>query len=127
MSDFAAEIVRCEQWGAKPPTVPARSASRPVRTIIHAAFAQLAGANENAGVFGQAMMLFPNYTGGAAGTSQRSFTVDTGTVGQSAANHQVDRMTANYRSTSAITRIAVAPNTGGAKLKVGSRLLIYAR
>lgn len=39
----------------------------------------------------------------------------------------LDVETTLYRSTSAITRVKVAPDTSGKKLKVGSRLLIFGR
>lgn len=32
-----------------------------------------------------------------------------------------------YRSTSTITRVAIAPATAGKKLKVGTRLIVYGR
>jgi len=45
----------------------------------------------------------------------------------STANEQSFAYALGWRSTSAITRIAIAPETSGKKLKVGSELLVYKR
>lgn len=97
---------------AAAPTLAATALTRPV-----------AGANCAAGVAGVLRLTIPNY----AGTTFNKYGEMTGgVVDTTAANTQAVTMTVGYRSTTAITRLAIAaPSTK--KFKVGTQLVIYKR
>lgn len=83
---------------------------------------QTVGASGVANYFGVLRLTFPVY----AGTTGFKVGESTGAVAtQANANSRADTDVLAYRSTSAITRLAVTPATGGAKLKAGSTLLVY--
>ncbi len=82
------------------------------------------GASGPSNAFATAEFLFPNYAGTVGlkgGTLKHSLPTQSGTTAT------LDLWSLGYRSTSAITRLAVVVNTAGKKLKVGSQLLIYKR
>jgi hypothetical protein len=81
------------------------------------------GASAAANVFGGARVILPNY-GGTVGMKVGELV--TWCPVQST-NAGIDDMAIGYRSTSAISRAKITPDTSGKKLKVGTRLLIYAR
>ena len=87
-------------------------------------FAVVAGASCTANVFGLVRMAVPSYAGtvGFKAGELTAYIPDT-----AAANEYQQVFGCNYRSTSALTRLAVVCNTGAQKLKVGSSLLIYKR
>ncbi len=96
-------------------------------TSAGAAFYQvfIPGASSNTGNFGILRMTFPNYAGTVGhkvGELVGGYTHDV-----TAANFHVQIRALEYRSTSAITRMKIVPDTAAKKLKVGTRLLIYAR
>ena len=86
----------------------------------------VAGTSMGAGVAGMVRITIPGYADTTFNKVMETFagTVDT-TAGlthrQQAAN------TLGYRSTSAITRVKVAPATAGKNLAVGTRLVVYKR
>ncbi len=90
-------------------------------TGVHAS---VAGANAGANRFSAVDMKIPNYLG-TVGYKTGSFTGEN--ADQTAANDLYDLIGFTYRSTSAISRIAVASAVAGKKLKVGTQLLIYKR
>lgn len=94
-------------------------------TLAQASWSMSApGASDASGVFGLSQLTIPNY----AGTVGNKFAIGTNSVlDTTAANVATIARTYGYRSTSAITRVAVVPVTALKKFKVGSRLLIYAR
>jgi hypothetical protein len=67
--------------------------------------------------------VFPNYAGT---TFYKVGTITVGNNDGTAGNNFIDPYLVNYQSTSAITRLKVA-GVSTAKLKVGSRLMIFAR
>ncbi len=82
------------------------------------------GASGPSNAFSTAEFLFPNYAGTVGlkgGTLKHSLPTQSGSTAE------LDIWSLGYRSTSAITRLAVAVNTSAKKLKVGSQLLIYKR
>ena len=83
-----------------------------------------AGASATANVFSATRMSVPNYTGT---TGHKGFEVEEGQGSTTSGQNDLTLFTGTYRSASALTRLAVAPNTGGSKLKVGTQLLIYKR
>ena len=83
-----------------------------------------AGANSTASVFAATRMSVPNFAG-TTGFKAVEFTE--GVPDETAANMLVDAWVAQWRSTSAITRLAVTPQTAGKKFKIGTQLLIYKR
>lgn len=82
------------------------------------------GASAAANVFAVIELCAVNYTGTVGFKPISAFQ---GRPETTAANQRVAALTGQYRSTSAITRFAVTPNTAGKKLKVGTQLLIYKR
>ena len=81
------------------------------------------GANAAANSFSPTTLIIPNYAstvGNKAGTATTS-------EADSTSDSRVDLSAFNYLSTSALTRIKIAPATGGANLVTGSRLLVYRR
>ena len=81
------------------------------------------GASATASAFGSGDLIVPNY-GGTVGHKAGRVT----STGVSSTATQVVTVTGfTYRSTTAISRLAVAPQAGGKKLKVGTQLLIYKR
>ncbi len=87
-------------------------------------FTVMPAANSTANVFGQIAVTMPNYAGTVGWKPYVLAASDPNTSGTS---QVLDHVGGEYRSTSAITRFKVAVNTGGQKLKVGTRLLVYAR
>lgn len=82
------------------------------------------GASNAANVFGGIYLNIPAY---AATNGFKDGVMVSGFADTTAANSIAGLRTINYRSTSAITRVAVTPITGGVKLKAGSRLVVYIR
>lgn len=81
------------------------------------------GASSAANYFGHAQLAIPNYAGTVG---YKEFTALYGNAtGSGVAQSQAAAFA--YKSTSAITRISIIPNTAAKKLKVGSQLLIYKR
>lgn len=89
-----------------------------------AASFNLAGNSLAANYFGTYQFTIPNYSG-AVGYKAGYF--NNGVLDSTAANTRIQTGEIAYRSTSAITRLAVAPFTGGKKFLVGTRLMIFAR
>lgn len=83
-----------------------------------------AGASAAASVFSMSRITIPNYTG-TTGFKVLDFT--DGIPDTSAASTRVIYGSGGYRSASAITRLAITPETALKKFKVGSQLLIYKR
>lgn len=83
------------------------------------------GSSVGSNAFGLACLAIPNFAGtvGAKALAGTSGFCDP----SSAANDRAEAITGIWNDTSAVTRLAITPNTGGAKLKVGSQLLIYKR
>lgn len=81
-----------------------------------------AGSSCAAGVFGSWRLQLPVSTGQHLnGTAQ-------GGVSDSSSGNSVTQVASlNYGSSTALSRFAVTPSTGGQKLKVGSQILIYKR
>ncbi len=82
------------------------------------------GATALASEFGCLRMTIPNYSG-TVGFKTGEFTQ--ANMDSTAANTRTVIGAIGYRSTSAITRVAIDSFTGGVKFKVGTRILIYAR
>lgn len=80
------------------------------------------GASCAANVFGSAVITFPNYAGT---TGEKSGSGISGVVDTAAGQCAVVNAMYTYRSTSAISRAAITPNTAGKKLKAGTRFTIY--
>ena len=74
--------------------------------------------------FGYARLVFANYMG-SAGFKHGEFCFSTDP--QTAASMAVTLSGISFRSTGALSRFAITPNTGGAKFKVGTQLLVYKR
>ncbi len=87
-------------------------------------FGFVTGASATASVFGMLRCAIPNY-GGTVGFKAGELTAQS--PDETAANMTTEMYACNYRSTTAITRLAVSTQTAGKKLKVGSQLLIYKR
>lgn len=87
--------------------------------------ATLSGASQAANAFGTVHLTCPNYRGtvGYKEGSLHATNMENTTVGN--VREHVNGW--HYASTSALSRLAVAPATSGKKLKVGSQLLIYKR
>lgn len=95
-------------------------------TGVHAAASWqvlLAGASAASGVAGIANFVIPAYAGT---TLNKHGTVLTG-VADSSTSSQWTPATVGYRSTTAISRLAVAPATGGVHLLAGTAVYIYGR
>jgi hypothetical protein len=87
--------------------------------------ATITGASAAANAFGTIRLHCPNF-GGTVGFKEGDMGIsnmDNTTVGN--ARHSLQAW--QFASTSAISRMAIAPATAGKKLKVGSQLLIYKR
>lgn len=82
-----------------------------------------AGASAAAGVFAPCKIILPNYRGTVG---NKTGSLETG-VPDNSTSILVAVSSLGYRSTSAISQLAIAPSTAGKKLKVGSQLLIYKR
>lgn len=82
----------------------------------------LAGNSLAANYAGVIRLSIPGYAGT---TFYKAMEILSGTTDSTAANNRVRALVATYKSTSAITRIKVTPG-GAAKLKIGSRLIVYA-
>lgn len=83
------------------------------------------GASAAAGAFGSFEIIIPNYAGtvgNKCGKASHSVPSQAGVSFDEIALWEVA-----YRSTSALTRLKVIPNTAAKKFKVGSQLLIYKR
>ncbi len=87
-------------------------------------FFGVTGASALSNLFASWMLRIPNY-GGTVG--HKSGRIEGGFADSTAANARNDTWTLNYRSTSAVTRLKIVPDTAGKKFKVGSQLLIYKR
>ncbi len=83
----------------------------------------VAGGNFTASVFGVTTIWIPNY---ASTVGFKSGTYVSGIVDGTSADASL-MGGFNYNQTTAITRFKFTPHTAGKKLKVGTRLLIYAR
>lgn len=84
----------------------------------------LDGASSAANYFSMLSLTIPAY---AATVAYKRGAMQETKGDSTAANDVTGQRTLTYRSTGAITRLAIAPNTAGKKLKVGSQLLIYKR
>ncbi len=82
------------------------------------------GASDTANYFGAARLTFQNY-GGSVGYKAGEGTYSASDGSDTSAIVALAGML--YKSTSAITRLAITPTTGGQKFKVGTRLMIFAR
>lgn len=82
------------------------------------------GSSDAANMFGQTSTSI-NFYGGT--TNFKTAVSSCAIPDPTAANKDLDLWGVTWKSASAITRLKVAPNTGGSKLKVGSQLLIYKR
>ncbi len=87
-------------------------------------FPVTAGASATASVFGYLSLMIPNYAGTVGFKPGR---IEGGVPDQTAGNMYWQSWNVGFRSTSAITRLKVVPDTSAKKLKVGSQLLIYKR
>ncbi len=87
-------------------------------------FANLPGASSASGVFGSANLVCPNYSGTVG---NKSATMVASSPNQTTADAEQVSYIFGYRSTTAITRLKIIPDTAGKKFKVGSQLLIYKR
>lgn len=89
-----------------------------------AGWALLSVGGTTASVFASGQLTIPNY----AGTVGYKAGIYSAGIGDAmAANNRADLYGLTYRSTSAVTRLKIAPTTSGKKFKVGSQLLIYKR
>jgi len=104
-------------------TTPLGSMSGSAETAI---LGVTAGASSAANIPGVLRMTIPNY-GGTIFDKVAEWSV--GAVDSTSGNthRQVGTEMAIWLSTAAINRISIFPDTAGKKLKVGTRLLIYAR
>ncbi len=85
----------------------------------------VSGASVQANAFGVVRLTMPNYAGTVGYKTAESLTATL--LDSTSANNNIAIRGNLYRSTSAVNRLAVTPNVAGKKLKVGTRLLIYAR
>jgi hypothetical protein len=85
---------------------------------------QAAGASQTASYYSAISVRFPAYMGTSA---FKVGEVLIGTPDSTAANSVVWAFSIAYRQAVAISRLAISPNTGGAKLKIGSSLAVYKR
>ncbi len=83
-----------------------------------------AGASCASGTFSVFSMKVPNFTGTVA---NKHVDMQGGIADATAANNFNGTYQLGFRSTSAVTRLAVAAAVSGKKLKVGSQILIYKR
>jgi len=84
------------------------------------------GSSAGANVAGVVRMCIPDYAGTTFyKTAEWSESVIDSTAGNT--HRELGLQASIYASTSAISRVSVAPNTAGKKLKVGTQLLIYKR
>lgn len=83
-----------------------------------------AGAGADANVFGSGWFVFPNYGNTA---NHKTGNANIGTMDSVGAHSLTEISTMHWRSTAAISRIAITPQTAGKKLQVGSRLIVYGR
>lgn len=77
-----------------------------------------------AGIFGSATFVIPAFSNTVG---NKSGTIEFSSPNQTAGFTYIAHHNFGWRSTSAITRVAISPNTAGKKLKVGTRLSIYKR
>lgn len=86
----------------------------------------IAGASQAANVPGLVRISMPAYTNT---TFYKTYEWQSGSIDTAAANanRQFSNGVAQLRTTSAITRVAVTPNTSAKKLVVGTQLLVYKR
>ena len=98
-------------------------------TVVAAFTAQTAllmgvcpGNNDAANNFGSLWAAVPAYDGT---TNKKSGRIHTDAADATGGNAAACEISFSYRSTSAISRLSVSSQTGGAKLKAGSRLVIY--
>lgn len=82
------------------------------------------GNSGGSGVCGAWGMSFPNYMGT---TFNKHGEFRGGVAEPTGSACQFDVQILGYRSTSAVSRLKIIPNTGGVKFKVGTQLLIYKR
>ncbi len=87
-------------------------------------FCLVAGASATASIFGMMQIVIPNFAG-TVGFKAGQLTAHS--PDETAANMSTQMFACNYRSTSALVRLAITPNTALKKFKVGSQLLIYKR
>jgi hypothetical protein len=83
----------------------------------------LHGANGEAGVAGMIKFTIPGYAGT---TFQKVGEMAESLNDSTAANQSVQMRAIKWRSTAAITRVSVAPNSGS-NLKAGTRLIVFVR
>lgn len=83
-----------------------------------------AGASCASGVFAVSEMRIPNYR---STVGNKHAVEHAGLADSTAANIRQMHFTRGYRSTSAISRVAITPATSGKKFKVGTQILIYKR
>ncbi len=84
----------------------------------------IAGANAGTSIFGPCNIVIPNYAGTVG---FKTGTMGVGFPDTTSTTMQAYFYVVGFRSTSAITRVAVSVLTAAKKLKVGSQLLIYKR
>lgn len=82
------------------------------------------GASATSNWFGALKIEIPNFAGTVAYKMCHAFV---SYLDPTASSGERDDVGLNYRSTSAITRLKVIPDTSGKKFKVGTQLLIYKR
>ncbi len=83
-----------------------------------------AGASEAASFFSASRLTIPGF---GLTSSYKVAEYVGGKNDTTSGNNRVDAHILTYRSTTAITRLKIIPDTSGKKLKVGSQLLIYKR
>ncbi len=83
-----------------------------------------AGASEAANFFSASRLTIPGF---GLTSSYKVAEYVGGKNDTTGGNNRIDVHALTYRSTSAITRLKIIPDTSGKKLKVGSQLLIYKR
>lgn len=85
---------------------------------------QISGASHAANFFSATRIVIPNFTGTVG---DKTFEIYNGNPDTTNANQTVYTWAATWASTSAVTRLAIAPATGGKNFAVGTQLLIYKR
>lgn len=83
-----------------------------------------AGTSTAASYFGTFKIAIPGY---ADTTGYKVGELYGGHNDSTAANNRLDTQVCTYKSTSAITRLKIAPTTAGKNLAIGTKLLIYKR
>lgn len=83
------------------------------------------GGNSSAGMFGYFECKIPNYLGTTA--NKTGYFNNAEVDGSDPNNTRIQTGGLGYRSTTGITRLALVCFTGGAKMKVGTQLLVYKR